>query len=75
MNLKKYLIKVIAIVLFLILAIAQCSCIYAQETKSQYFGIIPLMNNEVGYSINKPDSDGASKIWNIVKFICNNFIY
>ncbi len=72
MNLKKNLVKIIAIILFAIFAIAPAKEIYATEqSPAVWMGLVPLMTHSqpnLGYSINKPGEDGAAQIWNIVKY-------
>ncbi len=72
MNLKKNLLKVIAVILFAIFAIAQTKGVYAHDQEpAVWMGLIPLMTNDepnTGYSINIPGQDGAAQIWNIVRY-------
>lgn len=73
MNLKKKLLTVTAIVVFVIFMGIQSASYATQLTTGQerYMGILEFMrHNEpyMGYAINIPTGDNASKIWNIVKY-------
>lgn len=75
MNLKKILLNITAIMLFVIFVLAQ-SGVYATTLPSGqevYMGITELMTNDtpnMGYALAEPGSDGVGpvKIWNIIKY-------
>lgn len=76
MNLKKIqltLITVMVFLVFLVFILTQ-STAYAttlQSGQEIYMGITELMTEDtpnMGYAINKPGSENAAKIWNIVKY-------
>ena len=73
MNLKKMLLSLITIMMFVVFVLAS-NIVYAttlQSGQEIYMGIIELMTNDtpnMGYAINKPGDANAAKIWNIVKY-------
>lgn len=73
MNLKKMLLSVVTIMMFVVFILAQ-STVYAttlQAGQEVYMGIIELMTNDtpnMGYAISDPNQANAAKIWNIVKY-------
>ena len=76
MNLKKNLLKVLAIVMFVVIAGAQGGVYAAQiaDGGKAYFGLEALMTKtNVGYSVFKPGEPNASKIWNIIRYTDGNY--
>ncbi len=73
MNLKKMLMSLILAMVLLVTVMAQ-GLVYATVLptgKEVYMGIIELMENNtphMGYAINRPGDENASKIWNIIRY-------
>lgn len=73
MNLKKILISLMTVMMLITLVSLQ-SMVYAttlQEGQKVYMGVTELMESNtphMGYAINTPGDEGASKIWNIIKY-------
>ncbi len=73
MNLKKTLVKAIAMIMFTAILLVQTVTYGATLPAGQevYMGITELMTNDtpnMGYAINTPGSGNGAKLWNIVRY-------
>ena len=77
MNLKRNLLKAVIIAMFVISIIAQGSGVYAAQLADggkAYFGLEALMTKtNVGYSMHAPNTNNASRIWNIIRYTDGNY--